>query len=83
MSELMDFIIEFIVCFLVMFMTACFGHRKLENSKNPKLIFAILVKTEKKNHLPNKVLAVRTKCWLFKESGNETMVLDVKDVLLF
>lgn len=80
MSELLDFIIELIVCFLVMFMTACSGHRKLEKSQ---INFCNFGKNRKKNHLPNKVLAVRTKCWLFKESGNETMVLDVKDVLLF
>lgn len=33
--------------------------------------------------LPNEILAMRAECWLLEESRNETMVLDVKDVLLF
>lgn len=32
---------------------------------------------------PYEILAVRTECRLFEESGNETMILDVVDVLLF
>jgi len=32
--------------------------------------------------LPNKVLAVRTECWLLEEAGYEAMILDIEDVLL-
>lgn len=40
-------------------------------------------KKEEPKNSPYKVLAMRTECWLFEESGNEAMILDVKDVLLF
>lgn len=34
-------------------------------------------------HLPNEVLAMGTECWLLEEPWNETMVLDIVDILLF
>lgn len=37
----------------------------------------------KTKNSPYKILAVRTECRLFKESGNKAMVLNVIDVLLF
>lgn len=80
MSELLDFIIEFIVCFLVMFMTACFGHRKLEKSQ---INFCIFSKNRKKATYQIKSLQCEQNVGCLKNLGMKRWSLMLKMFFFF
>lgn len=45
--------------------------------------FLRIIESIGEKNLPNKILAMRTKCWLLEESRNEAMIFHIEDIFLF